>query len=285
MSFLYILIALLTISLVFLFNRKMLGIEHSHHRASLLNGLSSKKRIIKKSTSIFYKLGKLSSVIYPDSFLQILKRKTSFVSRAETELYINIGQGKLSSLAMLAVYSINHIEPYLFLAIIMPIAFIAEIFIAEIVYKRSLDQAVPHVISCIKVLIVETETPLINALNIITNGLPSHMKALKEEINKILEKAKQSSITETLSSWETDSKNFKDFLSLLISSYEGASKSALKVYINNFESRIKEDNQENIKNQSENLQLYLIGPIIIMFLIIIQPMVSAINHAMSNGFQ
>lgn len=280
----YIVLCFSIFALIFLSNRKAYGVGHSIARSSIIRHYFSKDKTTIYYKNFFYQVGKISSIAYPNSLLKSLKEKNSYLNRNEKDLLISIGQSSFSCILMLLIYLLSHYSIYLLLSLIFPSIFIFEIFIAEKLYKQNLDQSVPHFISCLNVLLVESETPLSKALQIIIEGLPIHMKSIKIELHKILEQSKQSSLSETLSNWETDSGYFKDLISLLISSQEGASKSALKSYINNFENQAKEEIQEKIKNRSENLQLYLIGPVIVIFLIIIQPMISAINHAISNGF-
>jgi len=85
-------------------------------------------------------------------------------------------------------------------------------------------------------------------------------------------------VRDALLDWKTDSARFKDFISLLVSINEGSSKSALKIAIENFITRAREDEEEAIKEKAENLQLYLMGPVVLILLVMLYPMMAAIQY-------
>ncbi len=276
-------IALVASYLVLILNRRYLGVEYSYQKASVIgeNGGKIKKQIFDKS--FFFNIGKACLALLPEATVNKLERDVSFLNRDEKYLSISAGQALFFAITLLFAYAFTQILVILVLAIFLPIGIIAEIPLSVSTNKACIENSVTHVVGCLRVLVVKTETPLPNALEIIAKGLPQYLSPMKLELLRLLAKAEKTSMRESLMEWQTESPKFKDFLALLISINEGASKSALANFVDNFLNKAEEDTQEEIKNNAENLQLFLMGPIILMFLVILQPMVSAIQFMMSMG--
>lgn len=280
---LILVLCFITIYLVLLFNREYLGIAYSYQKVSLMQENSVRPKNGFNPQDFFSMLGKSFAILIPAKFFKKLELSHLYLHRDKLELYQTIGQAFAIFIVMLLLYSFTHNPLFFVMAIFFPVGLFVELPIAVSQHKNSIDNSIPHIVACLKVLVVNTETPLTNALEVIIQGLPQYMQPSKLELLRLLQKAEKTNLRETLVEWQTQSSQFKDFLSLLISIYEGASKSAIKTAMENFLAKSNEEEQEKLRNKAENLQLYLVGPVIVMLLVIMQPMVSAIFYMMNTG--
>jgi len=149
--------------------------------------------------------------------------------------------------------------------------------------KNKLDSQIDHLVSCLNVLVVKTETPLFTALELIVAGLPDGFNIIAKEIRQILQKAEKQGLKEAITDWQALSTKFSDFLMLLTAIHEGASRIAIKDTIDKFLAKSKTTQEEAQKAQAENLQLYLLLPVLIMLLIAMWPLYDAINFLMKHS--
>ena len=281
-------IALMAISmayLVLLLNRKFLGQAYSFEKQSIL-GSDIKIEIkteLRSDKKIFFNIGKLISVIVPEATLRKLEFDQTYLGRDSRELYVSMGQSLFALIFLLFMYSSFKQPTFLMMSVLLPIGIMAEIPVSVSSYKKNVDKAIPHIVDCLKILVVNTETPLSTALELIIQGLPAFMPEIKTELLRLIQKAEKTGMRETLMEWKAETPNFKDFIALLISINEGASKTALKTAVNSFIEKAKYDKEEMIKNNAENMQLYLLGPVILMFLVILYPMFRAIQYVMATS--
>ena len=158
-----------------------------------------------------------------------------------------------------------------------------EINIAQAQFNKELETSIEHLVRCLKVLVVKTETPLINALEIMLEDLPEGFKASRLELEKLVNKSLKSGLRETLQRWKTDLPQYRDFIALLISINDGASKQALQLSFNNFLQKVEEYKADQVKNEAENAQLYLMGPVVVMLIVSSMPMMDAVRFLMSQA--
>jgi hypothetical protein len=138
---------------------------------------------------------------------------------------------------------------------------------------------------CLRILIIKSETPIINSLEIIIRDLPVDLVATRKELIRLLEKMKKSGVRTTLLEWKTDLPKFRDLLSLLISINDGASKNALQLSFDNFLRKIESSREQELKDKADNVQLYLMGPVLLMLLIISLPMMDAVRFLMTESMK
>lgn len=278
-----IIIASVAIYLILLANRDYLGIEYSYRKISTIDGTSYQRKKTFSDKNFFLKLGQFFATALPPDGLAYFEREIAFLNRDLKVFYVGLGQTMFATLSIIVLYLFSHNFSTLMIGIFIFVGFFAEVPMSVSKCKASIDKAVPHVVAALKVLVVNTETPLGNSLEIIAKGLPQYYEPMRNELLRLLAKAEKSNMRETLMDWQSESGKFKDFLSLLISINEGASKMALKTFIDNFLEKTSADVQEEIKSKSENLQLILLGPILLIFIVILQPLVTAINFMMNQS--
>jgi hypothetical protein len=231
---------------------------------------------------IFYDFGESLSRLLPESLLEKLKIDYLYLSKTKSELYRDLAL----SLILFLLFFILFIFLKNFLLIVLGFfsgsLFISKIFIQRYLEDSELEQDSLHFARCLKILTVNTETPLNTGMQLIIQSLPSRMKALKRVITEILLQAEKTSMKQSLLEWKTESENFKDLISMMISVQEGANKKAIKDALISFIKNCEEGDEEKLRNETENLQLYLSGPIILIFLVLMYPMVAAINYMMKG---
>lgn len=275
------LIILGLVALVLLLNSKFLLLSNS----SRIQSLTAYKPI-KESDSfkkIFLFLGNFIRTVLPRDFCKKLEENYNFIEKDFAELSYTLGQSFVVFIALVTVYFFTQN----FILLLM--AFIVSVLIAMdssfLVHKanQEIEENIEHLVQCLRVLVIKTETPILSALEISLKDLPTDLVALRREIRKLINQAKKLGLIQTLYDWKTDLPRFRDFVSLLISINEGASKNALKNSFDDFLKKVEEDKIEQHKAQAENLQLYLMGPVVLMLLVIMLPMVDAISYLMKNS--
>jgi len=232
---------------------------------------------------IFSLLGSFIYGVLPRDFCKKLEDNYNFIEKDLGELRYTLGQSFSVFLVLLTVYLLT--QNFIFLVM----AFIISVLIAMdssfLVHKanQEIEDNIEHLVKCLRILVVKTETPILSALEISLKDLSEDLSALRRETRKLINQAKKLGLMQTLYDWKTDLPRFRDFVSLLISINEGASKSALKNSFDDFLKKVEEDKTEQHKAQAENLQLYLMGPVVLMLLVIMLPMVDAISYLMKNS--
>lgn len=267
--------------LLILLNSKHLWLKNLYQENSILkleristNGNSYQKLMIE--------IGRLVARFLPKVLINKLEQQCLSLNRTRDDLQRSLAEASLIALILFIVYLINHFWVFLLLAFLIPALIILEINVAQTRFNNELEASVQHLLRCLKVLVVKTETPLIKALEITLEDLPENYRASRIELQKLINKALKSGLRETLRNWKTDLAHYRDFIALLISINDGASKTALELSFNNFLHKIEECKADQIKNDAENAQLYLMGPVIIMLLVSSMPMMDAIRFLMSE---
>ena len=275
-------ISLSLFCLVLLLNAEYLSYLFLSRRFSLLSNHPVSQSILTAEhfNKLFLRLGKFSCLLLPRRALTELESDYNNLDKNIKELYRYLAVRFLFIIFFGIAYlcSSNLIFLISLLLVFIVMSFETSMQISKNI--KSIERDSSHVIACLKVLLVEAETPLNLALNIVNEGLPEYMGAIKKELSRISQKAEKLGMREALLNWRTESNNFKDLLSILLSIYEGASKKAIKASVDSLLSKTQEERLENMKNESDNLQLYLIVPAVLMFLATMFPII----HAMSFMF-
>ncbi len=278
-------IAVGLIYLVLLFNSKYFWLNKVHEGQSLLYSSSHQNRVKNWYKELLYNIGKFITRIIPESILKQLEIDYFSLDRSEDELYVTFGEAVTSFVFCFSSYIVSHYIFLLLLSFLIPALIILEVNFALTKAKTELENNIEHIVHCLRILIIKSETPIINSLEIIIRDLPLDLIATRKELTKLLEKMKKSGARTTLLEWKTDLPKFRDWISLLISINDGASKTALRLSFDNFLKKIEETQEQELKNKAENIQLYLMGPVLVMLLIISLPMMDAVRFLMTESMQ
>lgn len=269
------------VALVLLFNSKFLLLNNS----SRIQSLTAYKPI-KESDSLrklFLFIGKFIRTVLPGDFCKKLEENYSFIEKDHTELSYTLGQSFCIFAVLLLVYSFTQNFIFLLLAFILSALIAMDSSFLVHAANQEIEENIEHLVQCLRILVVKTETPILSALELSSKDLPDDLMALRREVRKLISQAKKLGLMQTLYEWKTDLPRFRDFVSLLISINEGASKNALRNSFDDFLKKVEEDKAEDQKAKAENLQLYLMGPVVLMLLVIMLPMVDAISYLMKNS--
>lgn len=279
-------IVLLVISLAYLLlviDSKEAWLETTYASNSLIYSRNKNNRSVKAIENIFCDLGELISKLLPKQILENLTNDYFYLNREISSLYIRLTLSIIILLADVILYlSLGFSLLTLFSGLLIALALFLEIKISVLQTKNQIEENIEHIVKCLRILVIKSEIPIINALELISEDLPDEMQASKREILKLIYKAQKSGIKNTLLEWQSEQSKFRDFISLLISINDGASKHALSLSFDNFLQKIKEEDQEKLKNQAENIQLYLMGPVILMLLVISLPLMDAVRFMLQN---
>lgn len=278
--FILVLIFLFLLALVFVLNSKYFLLSKSSQLQSLSIGKPSP---LVSYNKLFFHIGTIIRNILPSYIIENLEQSYSFIGKDTEELDKSLGQSISIFFLLLFVYLYTNNFLFILLAFLISILMAFDPFFLADKANREIENNIDHLIRCLKILIVKTETPVLSALEISLKDLPDDLSHLKRQINKIISQSKKVGLVQTLNDWKTELPRFRDFISLMISINDGASKSALKQSFEDFLNKIEEDKHENQRANAENLQLYLMGPVVLMLLIVMLPMVDAISYLMKNS--
>ncbi len=236
----------------------------------------------KREQEFIKNLGYIVAGILPAGLIESSSKDLIFLARKPEELYRDLGLMTICLLALISCFFVSRNYIYLVSLLILLGLVFTETKIAVKKAESNIENNLDHLVKCLKILIVKTETPLITALELINQDLAPELNDLKRELTKLIERGKKSGIKKTLVDWDTNLEKFQNLISLLISIHEGASKTAIEENIKKFLQKYQEEKNEALKSQAENLQLYLIIPVILMLITSLMPMVDAINFYMKH---
>lgn len=150
--------------------------------------------------------------------------------------------------------------------------------------KKSLSTAAPHLLECIQILCIRTNTPLKIAFQKISQGLPHNFHSSKNLLIKFINESEEIGMHEALEKFGWNRSLGEDFKNLLIGINQGSSKTELL----KFSERISQKYQSAIEikqnNLIENIQLYLLAPVTLMLLISSYPLFQAIKFSLEGAF-
>jgi hypothetical protein len=269
--------------LCFILNIKAYFLKIAVKQDSIFANLPSTNSNRNSSKSFFYKLGSILIFLVPLEVNNKLIQNYYYAGKDPVELKAALGKAFTVFWVLLMIYIFTHNIVFLLLSFV---AFVLISFESSfLVYQANIEieNNIEHLVRCLRILVVNNETPLVLAIEIIINELPDELMSLKLTLEKLVSQSKKIGLTQTLNEWETDLLRFKDFISVLIAINNGTSKKALKQYFDDFLNAVEHDNKERARSSSENFQLYLMGPIILILLVIMFPMLDAITFLMQNS--
>lgn len=250
---------------------------------SALNSISWLDSKAKNKENIFLKyLGIVLLNLFPKKQLESIKHKYSFINRDMMSFSNDLGLLTIAIIIFCCTAVFSHNYYFLLIAGLLPVLLYIELECSVKNTEALIENNLDHIIRCLKILVIKSETPINTALELISRDLNDELKPVRNEINKIIERSKKSGIKKTLSEWDSKLPKFQDFISLLLSIHEGASKNAIKDNIDKFLIKYIQEKNEKVKAEVENLQLYLMLPIVVMLLVSMIPMIDAINFYMQK---
>lgn len=282
MVFSFLIFCVLCLYLISFFGLKAKWLQVNQQKNSMLN--------LKANASVEDYLEQLGAGLaryFPQEFINHEEYLYQFLQKDKKSFYVNLAKAfmVLSLMPIIFIFSRN-----IFFLLMFVFVFLYFVFDARLSYRKALDDldsSVSQLVRCLDVLLVKSETPIVSALELIASGLNQEHGFAKQELKKIIQQASKSGINLALKDYNKNNygPRLKEFFSLLISVNEGASKKAISEQINNFLEMQNQSEQERLKAQAENLQLYLILPVIFMLLVIMFPMADAIMYSLQNtGF-
>lgn len=286
MILLLVIVLILCLYLLSFAQIKSRWLKTTHQKYSMIN---SSKRTLEASflEASLYQIGLRLSQILPPQIIESEEFIYKFLQKDPKCFYTNVARATLILGFTLVIFLVFG-NWFLLLAGVL--AMIYYIFDSRFLYQtalKELDLSVKHIVQCLDILLIKSETPIITALELICQELDTKYHHTKNELKKIISQATKTGLSQALRDFHEHDYGLrlKEFFSLLISVNDGASKKAISEQINNF---LELQNQEEIEEQKalvENLQLYLIVPVIVMLLIIMFPMADAIMYSLkSTGF-
>lgn len=281
-----ILIFLLIISCIYLaivtISRKQ-WLRVTERSFSAINSVTLNDLKINKGKNDFINnLGMVLKNLIPQSHLSAIKYKYDFINRNIEGLNKDLALLTIAAAIFLFTTFFSHNYYFLIIALLLPALLYIELESSVKNTEALIENNLDHIIRCLKILIIKSETPINTALELISRDLNDDLIPIKNEISKIIERSKKSGIKRTLNEWDSKLIKFQDFISLLLSIHDGASKIAIKDNIDKFLFKYCQEKNEKIKAEIENLQLYLLLPIVIMLLVSMIPMIDAINFYMQK---
>jgi hypothetical protein len=150
--------------------------------------------------------------------------------------------------------------------------------------KKSFVDSLDHLVSCLEILTVKSETPLSNSLKIVADSLPADFYVARNEIKSLLQKSEKLGMEQVLHEIDRDSIEEQEFISILIAILKGTNKSALKKNLTDFLIRQKAIKEEKRKLIVENMQLYLMLPGTLMLIIAMYPLIDMILFQLEGAF-
>jgi hypothetical protein len=237
----------------------------------------------KNNNSLLLNVGQFIYNLLPNKFIQTLEQEYSELKRSNEELLQTLTQALLIFGAFILLTFIYKNILLLIMALLLIVLILVEPKFALQVRNKNISENLEHLFACMKVLIIKTETPLLMALELIYADMPSTMSSLKEEIGDLITRIKQLGTKEALKASTSSIALQQDLISFLLAANEGASKAALKDQMTLLEKKFIEAKTIKQKTFIENLQLYLIMPILLLLFVVLMPMIFALNHMMQSS--
>lgn len=267
------------ILLLFLFNRSYFFTK-AFERSSVIAFYN--KNIDIFDLKFIYVLGSIIYNLFPKSLTDKLESDYFYLSKSKRDIFKDLAVASFVFSFLFLFFFLTKNIFYLISGFLFFSFYLSRVSLEKFLEKQSLDIETLHLAKCLKVLIIKTETPVNAALQNILKDLPTRMKVINRVIRMILAASEKTSLKNALLEWQTESAKFKDLISILLAAQDGSNKKAIKNSLDSFINNFEEEIDENLKYEAENLQLYLSGPIILIFLVLMYPMVAAINYMMQG---
>ncbi|MEB3315882.1 MAG: hypothetical protein VKK32_06695 [Candidatus Melainabacteria bacterium] len=150
--------------------------------------------------------------------------------------------------------------------------------------KKSIRRSFPHLLSCIKILCIKNNQPLKTALRSIAQGLPQDFSASKNLLIKFIEEFEEFGMQKAIESFTWENDFSEDFKNILIGINLSSSKNELLKFAEKIEKKYHSADETKRNNLIENIQLYLLAPVMLMLLISSYPLFLAIKFSLQGAF-
>ena len=220
----------------------------------------------------------------PDALKLFVDKNLFYTKLKKKSIYQDLFYSLLVSILLLVIYFYTGQTYLLFFVIFAPAGVFLDFVFKVQDGKKSFIDSLDHLVSCLEILTVKTETPLSNSLKIVSDSLPDDLYVAKNELNSILLKAEKLGMEQVLNSIDRDSVEEQEFISILQSIQKGTNKSALKKNLQDFLIRQKVVQEEKRKMFVENMQLYLMLPGTVMLIIAMYPLIDMILFQLKGAF-
>lgn len=199
-------------------------------------------------------------------------------------IYRDVFYSVFIALVIFVLYFVTFQTYLLFLAIVVIAAVPVDFAFKVDQGKKSFIDSLDHLVACLEILTVKSETPLSNSLKIVCDSLPEDFYVARNEINSIIQKSEKLGMEQVLKDIERESIEEQEFISILIAIQKGTNKSALKKNLYDFLVRQKAIKEEKRKLIVENMQLYLMLPGTVMLIIAMYPLIDMILFQLQGAF-
>ncbi len=214
--------------------------------------------------------------LIPSFIENFIEANLIYTKSCKQSVYNDLFHALLVSVVTLAAFFVTLKSYFLLLTLASPFVVLIDFNFKVKSGKKNFIDSLDHLVLCLEILTVKSETPLSNVLSIISNTLPSDFYVACNEINMILQKADKFGLEKTLRELNRDSVEEQEFISILTAIQNGTNKNALKKNLYDFLLRQKSIKEERRKLFVENMQLYLMLPGTVMLLIAMYPLIDMI---------
>ena len=220
----------------------------------------------------------------PDSLKLYVETNLCYTKKTAFEVYREFFLAFVVFCVILIVFFFTRSINYLFLAL-FPLLVVCLDFVSSVeTGKKSFIKSLEHLVSCLEILTVKAEMALSNALKIVCDDLPQQYYVTRKELNSILLNSEKFGMLQTLNEYKANTIEEKEFISILISIYQGTNKKALKKNVVDFIDRQKVIAEEKRKLLVDNMQLIMMVPGTIMLLIVMYPLIDMVLFSMKGAF-
>ena len=150
--------------------------------------------------------------------------------------------------------------------------------------KESIRRSFPHLLSCIKILCIKNNQPLKTALRSIAQGLPQDFSASRNLLIKFIDEFEEFGMQKAIENFTWDNDFSQDFKNILVGINLSSSKNELLKFTEKIEKKYHSADETKRNNLIENIQLYLLAPVMLMLLISSYPLFLAIKFSLQGAF-
>lgn len=150
--------------------------------------------------------------------------------------------------------------------------------------QKSLRKSLPHFLSCLKILCIKNNHPLKSAFLSIIQGLPQEFLTTKKLLLKFIEEFEEIGMQKAIENFAWDKDFGEDFKNLLIGINLSSSKAELLKFSKKIENKSRSADEIKRNELIENIQLYLLVPVMLMLLISSYPLFLAIKFSLQGAF-
>ncbi len=222
--------------------------------------------------------------LIPASLKRYIESSIIYTQTSKKQIYRELFYSTLISIVIFIAYCLTLKTYLLLLAALTLFATPIDFSFKVDAGKKSFIDSLDHLVSCLEILTVKSETPLSNSLKIVGDSLPEDFYVAKNEMKVLLQQSEKFGMEQVLTEIDRDSIEEQEFISILMAIHKGTNKSALKKNLHDFLLRQKSIKEEKRKLIVENMQLYLMLPGTVMLIIAMFPLIDMILFQLQGAF-